>query len=260
LAYAGLPLTADEIQAPEVTKPKIEKRTVSATNDPDVKKIFSKAALHAIEEQHRQSGSHGQAFGPAESFYVVQKGGGTYSYADIAKAQQQHLAGIDEEDDDSFVDAREGPGPPSPLHSRSASHRSRTSFGKPRTQEELELENATLKQTLEHVAGRLNQFELHAQDASIMSLQHSMIGMRPPSEGVVDPGLAERLGQLERQVEQQAEERQRADAMLARQREQLKKYHSKWEEIKAGAKEKQRAKREKAEKASEDDAIDSPAL
>ena len=96
LAYAGLPLTAEESQQPEpAPKEKILKdrnnRTVSAANEPDVKKYFSKAALTAIEDEHRQRGAHGQVFGPAESFYVVQKGGGTYSYADIARNQQLHL-------------------------------------------------------------------------------------------------------------------------------------------------------------------------
>ena len=91
LAYAGLPLTADDIvvSEPSTKPPQPEKRTVSAGNDTDVKKIFSRAALDAIEDDHRlRHGNQGHAFGPAESFYVVQKGGGTYSYAEIAKAQQ----------------------------------------------------------------------------------------------------------------------------------------------------------------------------
>ena len=146
LAYAGLPLTAEESQQPEpAPKEKVSKdrnnRTVSAANEPDVKKYFSKAALTAIEDEHRQRGAHGQVFGPAESFYVVQKGGGTYSYADIARNQQLHNAAM--EDEELFVDAQEG------THNRNSSQSSnRAAFGKSRTAEELELENTTLKTTL----------------------------------------------------------------------------------------------------------------
>ncbi|KAI6876384.1 hypothetical protein KC318_g18110, partial [Hortaea werneckii] len=77
LAYAGLPLTADDaVKAsegiPSSSRNKdLAASTVHANNDPDVKKIFSKAALNAIEEEHRQRGTLGHGFGPAESFYVV---------------------------------------------------------------------------------------------------------------------------------------------------------------------------------------------
>lgn len=254
LAYAGLPLTAEDVQA-EQAKQAITKKTVSASNDPDVKKIFSKAALDAIEDDHRQRGMHGNAFGPAESFYVVQKGGGTYSYADIAKAQQQQLMGIDEDDEEAFVDAREAQAPPSPRHSRHSSQAGKNSFGKNATHEELELQNATLKATLEKLATRLADFESHAQDASMAALTQSMasIGHQGgPQGGQSDPALNERLKQLELQLEQQTEERAKLQNLAAKQEKTLKQYKSKWDDIKKSAREKERAKREKGEKAAEE--------
>lgn len=60
--------------------------------------------------------------------------------------------------------------------------------------------------------------------------------------------MEERLRQLEKQIEKQAEERQALEDRGAKQTKMLKKYHSKWEEIKTSAKEKDKAKKEKAEK------------
>lgn len=264
LAYAGLPLTADDIKPEPVPQPKLTKqRTVSVNNEPDVKNIFSKAALNAIEDEHRQRGHQGHAFGPAESFYVVQTGGGTYSYADIAKAQQQQLGGIDEDDEESFVDAREAQMPDSPRHSRFRSQ-GRGSFGKSRTHEELELENTTLKHTLEQLATRLTEFETHAQDASMAALTQSMVSVKSAqplntAAGISDPALLERLRQVEKQLEQQTEDNQRLQEVRAKQEKTLKKYQSKWEEIKTSAKEKQKAKAERKEKEAEGSATASTA-
>ncbi|KXS94885.1 hypothetical protein AC578_1671 [Pseudocercospora eumusae] len=253
LAYAGLPLTADDVKPEQGPQHKLKQRTVPASNDPDVKKIFSKAALNAIEDEHRQRGHQGHAFGPAESFYVVQTGGGTYSYADIARAQQQQqLGGIDEDDEESFVDAREAQMPDSPRHSRFRSQ-ARGSFGKSRTHEELELENTTLKHTLEQLATRLTDFETHAQDASMAALTQSVMSIkaeqRPASTN--EAALLERLRQTEKQLEQQTEDNQRLQEVRAKQEKTLKKYQSKWEEIKTSAKEKQKAKAERKEKEAE---------
>ncbi|GIZ45447.1 hypothetical protein CKM354_000861300 [Cercospora kikuchii] len=253
LAYAGLPLTADDVKIDPPTPQKLTQRTVPASDSPDVKKIFSKAALEAIEDEHRQRGHHGHAFGPAESFYVVQTGGGTYSYADIAKAQQQQqLEGIDEDDEEAFVDAREAQ--TSPKHSRFSSRGGgpRDSFGKSRTQEELELENVTLKHTLEQLATRLSEFETHAQDASMAALTQSMASIQGHApQGGTDPALIARLRQVEQQLEQKAEEMQKIQNLAVKQEKTLKKYQSKWEEIKQSARAKERAKAEKSEKAAE---------
>lgn len=251
LAYAGLPLTAEDAQA-EQNKQKLTRKTVSASNDPDVKKIFSKAALDAIEDEHRQRGMQGHAFGPAESFYVVQKGGGTYSYADIAKAQQQQLGGIDEDDEEAFVDAREAQAPNSPRHSRHSSQAGKGAFGKNATHEELELQNATLKATLEKLATRLADFESHAQDASMAALTQSMasIGHQGGQQGgAPDPALNERLRQLELQLEQQTEESTRLQNLNSKHEKKIKAYETKWNDLKKSARDKERAKREKGEKA-----------
>ncbi|KAF2215241.1 hypothetical protein CERZMDRAFT_94655 [Cercospora zeae-maydis SCOH1-5] len=254
LAYAGLPLTADDVKIDPATPPKLTQRTVPASDSPDVKKIFSKAALEAIEDEHRQRGHHGHAFGPAESFYLVQTGGGTYSYADIAKAQQQQqLEGIDEDDEEAFVDAREAQ--TSPKHSRFSSRGgggARDSFGKSRTQEELELENVTLKQTLEHMATRLSEFETHAQDASMAALTQSMASMPGYApQGGPDGALTARLRHVEQKLEQQTEETQKFQSLAMKQEKTLKKYQSKWEEIKQSARAKEKAKAEKSERAAE---------
>ncbi|KAI5361988.1 hypothetical protein Slin15195_G056370 [Septoria linicola] len=245
LAYAGLPLTADEVKTEQAPQQKLTQRTVPASDSPDVKKIFSKAALEAIEDEHRQRGHHGHAFGPAESFYVVQTGGGTYSYADIAKAQQQQLEGIDEDDEEAFVDAREAQ--TSPKHSRFASRAGRDSFGRTRTQEELELENVTLKHTLEQLTTRLSEFETHAQDASMAALTQSMASVHGQGPaGGPDPALIARLRQVEQQLEQKTAETQKYQNVAVKQEKMLKKYQSKWEELKQSAKAKDRAKAEKS--------------
>lgn len=260
LAYAGLPLTPEEAQQAEVVAPeKIRKdrssRTVSAANEPDVKKYFSKAALTAIEDEHRQRGAHGQVFGPAESFYVVQKGGGTYSYADIARNQQLQNVGL--EDDDLFVDAQEGP-PGSPRHSRQSS---RAAFGKSRTAEELELENTTLKTTLEQLAARLANFEVHAQDASFAALSHSMASLpsAPHTQHAAPPhpdsgqslhDALERVRALESQISNQSEQHEKLEALAQKQEKKIRMYHSKWEDVKKSAREKEKAKRERAAEAS----------
>lgn len=260
LAYAGLPLTTEDPPA-EISKQRLEKSTVSAGHEPDVKKIFSEAALEAIEDEHRQRGSQGRVFGPAESFYVVQTGGGTYSYADIARPHQQKQPSqnetIDEDDDEIFVDARDAREPPSPKHSRISSQGGcRSGFGISRTNEELELENVTLKQTLEQLATRLTEFETHAQDASMAALTQSMASLHPGAGG--SPGAPmsnapDRVRQLEKQLEQLAEERQKYYTLASKQDKALKQYKAKWEDIKKSAREKDRSKKEQIERAGKEE-------
>ena len=246
LAYAGLPLIPEDalVEPEPTTTQKSGRRTVKAGNDPDVKRIFSKAALDAIEDEHRKRGTLGHGFGPAESFYVVQKGGGTYSYADIARAQQQKGSNVPLDDEEpEFVDAKEVQGQLSPQQSRLA-RSARDSFGNPRTTEELDLENMTLKQTLHDLANRLAVFEAHAQDASFAALTQSVANLGP--SGDRDMATQERLRQLEKQVETQAEEREKLEGLASKQEKMLKKYHLKFEEIKQSAREKDKVKRENA--------------
>lgn len=242
LAYAGLPLAADEARIDQSPKVSMLGRTVKAGNDPDVKKIFSKAALEAIEDTHRQRGTLGHGFGPAESFYVVPHSGHTRPYNEVARGQT--LSGVMEDDEDAFVDAREAPGPPSPRQLRNSSAPRRSAFGKPRTAEELELENSTLKQTLEQLTGRLENFEMHAQDASMAALTHSVATLHVPQSAAVDAATLERLQQLEQQVEKNAEDRQKLEAMTAVQEKAIRKWEGRYNKLKDGAREKL-AKREK---------------
>ncbi|KAK3676283.1 hypothetical protein LTR78_004034 [Recurvomyces mirabilis] len=245
LAYAGLPLAADDIKQEPTPLSKAGKHTVSASNDPDVRKLFSKAALAAVEEDHRQRGTFGRGFGPAESFYVVPTTGMTKSFADIARHR-----GI-EEDEDDFVDAQEAPGPPSPIRSR-IPQSARASFGKGRTQEELELENTTLKVTLEQLAGRLANFEVHAQDASMAALTQSMVAVHPPATGPsAEAGTAERVRQLEELVSKAAEEKQQLEMQARQQQNELKKWNTKYQKLYERARSKQQAK-QFARKPSED--------
>lgn len=285
MAFAGMPLTQQESSSAPTDQSSSNKRTVSASNEPDVTKIFSKASLDAVEAEHRRKrGAPGHVFGPAESFYVVQTGGGTYSYADIAKAQQQHnLTEIGEEgDEDAFVDAQEMP-QPSPRYSRSSSATTtaakdpqrlgpqrRGTFGKGQTAEELELENATLKQTLEHLAGRLANFEAHAQDASMAALTQSMAGLRPvssrqqqqpyqgsspppASEPSLEGGAREGCGggnDGQERIKALEEEREKLAALSAKQQKKLQKYEAKWLELQKGAREKRDRARKDAEEGS----------
>lgn len=282
MAFAGMPLTQqDNPSSSSKDQPSPNKRTVSATNEPDVTKIFSKAALDAVEAEHRRKrGNRGHFFGPAESFYVVQKGGGSYSYADITRPHQPPLSEIGEQgDEDAFVDAREVPHPASsssPRHSRSSSSaggpQRRGTFGKGQTIEELELENATLKQTLEHLAGRLAAFEAHAQDASMAALTQSMAGLRPVaadqkrqqqhhqyqaasplprSESAEAAAAEDGGGEGQMRIRALEDEREKLAAKSAKQEKKLQRYEAKWLELQKGAREKRERARKGAEEGGE---------
>lgn len=251
LAYAGLPLTAeDAVRMDQAEKARLEKSTVLAHNDPDVKKLFSKAALEAIEDEHRQRGTFGHGFGGAESFYVVPAGGGTLAYAEVARARQQQQKqqeATSEDEEAEFVDAKEMAGPSSPKHSRTASGKTRESFGKTRTQEELELENTTLKATLEQLAGRLSTFEAHAQDASMAALEQSMATLKAEPGRRDDIRAQQRLRALEAELQKAAEKEQSTRVLAERQAKELRKYKHHFEELKKGALKKEKVKQEKRE-------------
>ena len=233
LAYAGLPLTADDIRSDQKSS-QSSKSTVTAGNEPDMRKIFSKAALNAIEEQQRQHGNFGHGFGPAESFYVVPPTGMTTSFADIARRRGSHG-----QDDDDFAEAREWQGPASPKSSR-AGQAQLGATGR-NTAEELELQNATLKQTLEQLAVRLAEFENHAQDASMVALNQSMM-LQGPSAGAPDVVMLERLRRLEGEVEKAAEDKRKLQARAEKQERTIQKYESKYKGLIDGARARQKAK------------------
>jgi hypothetical protein len=163
LAFTALPLT--DIPEPDSpTSSRHQKTSARASNDPDVKSLISPAALNALQQ-------HGH-IGPGESFYVIPTSGGTASYANIVTREQRHvrrhhLSNINEDDPAEFVDAQETQ--PSKQQNRGLiSER----------EEELQLQNDTLKQALDHVSHRLQAFESHAQDASMAALTHSVASVR----------------------------------------------------------------------------------
>ncbi|KFX97719.1 hypothetical protein V490_02667, partial [Pseudogymnoascus sp. VKM F-3557] len=142
LAFAGLPLIAEEPAAQPAKPPSRPSTSASAT--PDLSKYISRAALRA------SASNPGAA---ADSFYVVPATGGTASYASIlsfAEKEKRRLADLrpaSSFDDDDFVDAREHPSPPSPTKSRSFAAASGSRSGSKsakeveREREELRIEN-----------------------------------------------------------------------------------------------------------------------
>jgi hypothetical protein len=163
LAFTALPLT-DTPEPDSPTSSRHQKTSARASNDPDVKSLISPAALNALQQ-------HGH-IGPGESFYVIPTSGGTASYANIVTRDQRHvrrhhLSNINEDDPAEFVDAQE---------TQPARQPNRGLISE--REEELQLQNDTLKQALDHVSHRLQAFESHAQDASMAALTHSVASVR----------------------------------------------------------------------------------
>ncbi|EAA33404.1 hypothetical protein GE21DRAFT_6492 [Neurospora crassa] len=229
LAFAGLPLTAEDssdtaspVLSPEIaprsgSKPPRQPKatTVSASSDPDLTKIYSRATLRTLARD-------GHA--PADSFYVVPTSGHTASYASILNHEQKekrrlaasihghrdhgngHPLDDQEEDEDDFVDARESQiqSPPVlPLSSSSAATNPsafRKRLGRPKTEkdltnviEELHMENQTLKDALDKVSRRLHTFEVHSQTSTLalaqsIRLQHPGTGTGTGTGGTAGHG------------------------------------------------------------------------
>jgi hypothetical protein len=166
LAFTALPLT-DSQESESPTSLRDPKTSARASNDPDVKSLISPAALNALQK-------HGH-IGPGESFYIIPPSGGTASYANIVTREQryarrQHLSGINEDDPVEFVDAQET----QPVKQQQQPNRGLISV----REEELQLENDTLKNVLDQMSHRLQAFESHAQDASMAALTHSVASVR----------------------------------------------------------------------------------
>lgn len=145
LAFAGLPLKEPE-------------------EDPDLKRIISRAALRAVREERGN---------PAESFYVVPSTGGTVSYA-----------GIVGRDD-----------------------------GQPRDYEELKLKNQALQELTDNLSRKLHMWEMNAQ-----SMQQSV--------------------KVQKDVEEELDKLRKDNEKL---RALLNRYRKKWEELKAGARQRREA-------------------
>ncbi|SLM34122.1 hypothetical protein LPUS_02809 [Lasallia pustulata] len=239
LAFAGLPLGLEEatltLEPPPTQKPK-PKPEERAIADPDVAKIFSKAALRAIREEN---GTNGGAFGGAESFYVVPTTGGTISYAGIlSRAEQEARAAAgaeaDDQYEDEFVDARETPQPASPELRKKGRPKPGT-----KTMEELQLENEALRALADHLSVRLQRFEMGAQTSS-MALQRSIRALhQSPSASDAGVGsgekndekakaLGEEMAALKKELEKLGRENEKLRGVVAR-------YRERWEKLKEGA-------------------------
>ncbi|MCJ1353984.1 MAG: hypothetical protein MMC33_003971 [Icmadophila ericetorum] len=259
LAFAGLPLVPEDNSTPSPQKEKLRfDHRPPPPNEPDVTRLFSKAALRAVREEN---GPGGNGFGGAESFYVVPTTGGTISYAGILNrtGRESRISEgmIDEEDE--FVDARETPSsqPVSPglLKKRGLFAHGNSKPVNTKTMEELQLENEALRAIADDLSVRLHRFEVNAQN-STMALHMSMRAFHSPTTSAVSPAMAgaqssptskqsaaggsgaeEKLRELEEVLQQRDKEKDK----LRRENEKLKgvveRYREKWEKLKDGARE-----------------------
>ncbi|KAI9870100.1 MAG: hypothetical protein M1830_004685 [Pleopsidium flavum] len=204
LAFAGLPLRPDETALPE-SQNDIPEGVEEALVEPDVTRIFSKAALRAVKEE-----SGGYGFGGAESFYVVPTTGGTISYAGIlSRAERARLENDDHADE--FVDARETPVSPNTKRNT-------------KTMEELQLENQALRALSDQLSKRLHMWEVNAQSSS-MALQQSLRAI----------GGDEKVKELEEQITAGRKEMEKIGRENEKLRGVVARYRDKWEKLKQGA-------------------------
>lgn len=265
LAFAGLPLISEEqteTPAPApVPETPVQKRTrvrtsASVSAEPDLKRIYSKAALRAISRDGQLAN---------DSFYVVPTSGHTASYASIltfADKEKRRLEAqgggaaklLEEADEDEFVDAKESPVPrSSPALQRLAGKGARSDKDLTNVVEELYLENKSLKDMLDKLSKRLHAFESMSQNSG-MRLAESMRLMRPTSpltsQGGANSGksaaspvvadealaLAKRNRDLEEQLRAMGERMEDMERNYNKVRANLMRYREKWDQLKAGAK------------------------
>lgn len=266
LAFAGLPLGSDAAQADtphrkssadtKVDRHPATPNRSSLSTEPDIDKLYSRAALRAIRDNNGGNGN------TAESFYVVPTTGGTVSYAGILnRAEKEARRSSIEEADEDFVDARETPSSPELRQSTTATKGSRrlgrrtdkpTALQNPKTMEELQMENQALKHLSDTLSKRLHMWEVNAQSSS-MALQQSLKAMHqhntaspehPPQQSVVLPTTAppsstdndQRIKELEEAIRRSEKELDK----IGRENEKLKnvlgRYRERWEKLKEGAK------------------------
>ena len=133
---------------------------------------------------------------------------------------------------DEFVDARETPGPPSPLMTRSGKTGAKASSGN-KTMEELQLENEGLRKSLDTLSKRLWEFEAGAQ-ASSVALQQSIRAMRQ-SPGASQAGTGVNTEELEEQIREARMEMERMDKENEKLKGVVGRYRERWEKLKEGA-------------------------
>lgn len=290
LAFAGLPLISEEpAPAPasspaEVPQKKSRQKHSTLSAEPDLTKIYSRATLRSLERDGHV---------PADaSFYVVPTSGHTASYASILNhdskekrriaASLHHDDGRDkhngksgafaadnedeDDDDDDFVDARESlvPPPPASPTSRRRGGRAQSEKELRNVIEELQVENASLKDVLDKLSKRLHAFELNSQ-SSHLALAQSLRLQRPGSPlsssgpgagtgagagagaGPNEEALRRRNRELEEQMAEMVKRMNSLEKDHLKLQVTLEKYRDRWEKLKAGAK----ARREALDSAQE---------
>lgn len=250
LAFAGLPLIQEEPTSSDDTAPaetsQARKQShppkVHGHADPDLSKIYSKAAMGAIAND---------GYGASESFYVVPTSGHTISYANIlsyAEKEKRRLGAsaygtIKEgpgDDDDDFVDAREVPASLSPGAQRRIG-RGRTERELGNTIEELYTENKSLKDMLDKLTKRLHTFEASAQKMS-ESYRLMRPGSPPPAlptlggSGGGGGGTSSKSHETDEEFSDMKKHIERLERENRKMQKTLEKYREKWETLKAGAK------------------------
>ncbi|KAI1276714.1 hypothetical protein F5Y07DRAFT_127348 [Xylaria sp. FL0933] len=248
LAFAGLPLINEEqseeqnpLPPPEAaTQKRIRVRHSASSAEPDIQKLYSRAALRAVAREGQSAN---------DSFYVVPTSGHTASYASIlsfADKEKRRLEGSahatlgnlpEEADEDDFVDARESQMSHSPALKRRA--------GKGNTNnlvEELYLENKSLKDMIDLLSKRLHAFESMSQNSG-MRLAESMRLMRPgsPLSSISKPGVSEEtfareISELKQQNQALMKQNEELEKSYTKARANLVRYREKWDQLKAGAK------------------------
>ncbi|KAL4819399.1 hypothetical protein BDW67DRAFT_173284 [Aspergillus spinulosporus] len=273
LAFAGLPLGLDNVNNASAARKssaetRLDRQTAvsdrsGSSAEPDISKIFSRAALKAI----RESGGGMGTGNPAESFYVVPTTGGTVSYAGIlTRAEKEARRNSVDDAEDDFVDARETPSSPEMLQASKAKGKGKsgrgndklTSLQSPKTLEELQLENQALRHLSDTLSKRLHMWEVNAQSSSL-ALQQSLKAMHhqnipspehgpqsvsavsSPSTGLstataVPTEQEKRIKELEEALRHHEMELEKVGRENEKLHNVLGRYRDRWEKLKEGAK------------------------
>ncbi|KAL4946293.1 hypothetical protein BDV06DRAFT_182664 [Aspergillus oleicola] len=274
LAFAGLPLGSDgtnDANTPRKSsaETRVDRRNAvhdrsNSTHEPDISKIFSRAAMKAIS-----NGGSGMGTGnPAESFYVVPTTGGTVSYAGIlTRAEKEARRNSVDEPEDDFVDARETPSSPEMLQTNKGKgniargNGKLTTAQKPKTLEELQMDNQMLRNLTDKLAQRLHMWEVNSQSQS-MALQqslkaihhqnipspehgpHSGSAVSSPAANLPAPAAGtatgaeqdQRIKELEEIIQRSEKELEQAGKENERLHSTLGRYRDRWEKLKESAK------------------------
>ncbi|KAL2158914.1 hypothetical protein VTH06DRAFT_2944 [Thermothelomyces fergusii] len=275
------------------------KHSSASSAEPDLTKIYSRATLRSLERDGHvptdasfyvvPTSGHTASYASilnhdskekrriaAASLHHAADGSGRVKHSsknagdDDENDDNDNEDDDDDDDDDDFVDARESLVPPPPPPPASPSLRRRGGSGggsRAPTEkelrnmvEELQVENASLKDVLDRLSKRLHAFELNSQ-SSHLALAQSLRLQRPGSPlsasavgggggGTADEALRRRNRELEEQMAEMARRMGSLEKDHLRLQVTLEKYRDRWEKLKAGAK----ARREAMDSAQEGEA------